>query len=54
MIKHSICFADIRYLDQFHMLMIDSIMRENTKEFVGELYKYFKGKFAPPNSVKLF
>ncbi len=39
------------------MLMIDSIMQENTvgaKEFVGELDKYFKGKFAPPNSVRLF
>ncbi len=39
------------------MLMIDSIMQENTegaKELVAELYKYFKGKFAPPNSVRLF
>lgn len=39
------------------LLMIDSIMQENmegAKEFVGELYRYFKGKFAHPNSVKLF
>jgi two-component system response regulator YesN len=39
------------------MLMIDSIMKENmegAKEFVGELYKYFKVKYAHPNSVKLF
>lgn len=39
------------------MLMIDSIMKENmeiSKEFVAELYKYFKVKYAHPNSVKLF
>lgn len=39
------------------MLMIDTIMHENRSgatEFVGELYKYFKNKLAPPNSVKLF
>ena len=39
------------------LLMIDSIMKENlegAQEFIGELYKYFKGKFAHPNSVKLF
>ncbi len=39
------------------MLMIDSIMKENmegAKEFVSELYRYFKAKLAHPNSVKLF
>lgn len=39
------------------MLMIDSIMKENmegAKEFVSELYKYFKSKLAHPNSVKMF
>ncbi len=39
------------------MLMIDSIMKENmegAKEFVDELYRYFKSKMAPPSSVKLF
>jgi two-component system response regulator YesN len=39
------------------MLLIDSIMKENmegAKEFGGELYKYFKTKFAHPNSVKMF
>lgn len=39
------------------MLMIDSIMKENlegTKEFVDEMYKYFKAKRAHPNSIKMF
>ncbi len=39
------------------MLMIDSIMKENmegAREFVSELYKYFKAKAAHPGSVKLF
>lgn len=39
------------------LLMIDSIMKENlegAREFVAELYKYFKAKFAYPNSVRLF
>ncbi len=39
------------------LLMVDSIMQENlagATEFVAELYRYFKGKFAHPNSVRLF